>query len=78
MYYSKLLKYIEIEARKKGCLAVVCTTEIDPEREKEYVLQLLRRNVVGFIFCWYRGVSEYIVIKTCIKETMEPKNNTSS
>ena len=59
LYYSELLKYIEIEARKKGYLAVVCTTEIDPEREKEYVLQLLRRNVDGFIFCWYRGVSEY-------------------
>jgi LacI family transcriptional regulator len=59
LYYSELLKYIEIEARKKGYLAVVCTTEIDPEREREYVTQLLRRNVDGFIFCWYRSASEY-------------------
>jgi DNA-binding LacI/PurR family transcriptional regulator len=59
LYYSELLKYIEIEARKKGYLAVVCTTEIDPELEREYVLQLLRRNVDGFIFCWYRSAGEY-------------------
>lgn len=58
LYYSELVNYIEVEARKRGYLAIACTTEVDHEREREYVGQLLRRHIDGLIFCWYRGVNE--------------------
>lgn len=54
-YYSELINYIEIEARLHGYLAIVCTTGTDPEREKEYSDDLVRRQVDGLILCWYRG-----------------------
>jgi LacI family repressor for deo operon, udp, cdd, tsx, nupC, and nupG len=54
-YYSELLNYIEMEARILGYLAIMCTTETDAAREKEYFDNLIRRQVDGFILCWYRG-----------------------
>ncbi len=67
-YYAELLQYIEIEAIKKGYLAIICTADKDPKREKEYVNQLLSRRVDGFIFCWYRGVHGY---KNYLSEIVE-------
>ncbi len=57
-YYSELLNYIEMEARTLGYLAIMCTTETDAAREKEYFDDLIRRQVDGFILCWYRGGNE--------------------
>jgi len=54
-YYSELLNYIEMEARAQGYLAIMCTTETDAAREKEYFSDLIRRQIDGFILCWYRG-----------------------
>lgn len=57
-WYSELLNYIEIEARKHDYLAIICSAEIDPSREIEYLNDLLRRQVDGLILCWFRGSSE--------------------
>lgn len=57
-YYSELLNHIEMEARAQGYLAIMCTTETDATREKEYFDDLIRRQVDGFILCWYRGGEE--------------------
>ncbi len=59
LYYSELLNYLEKAARAKGYLAIICTTEMDPVWEKEYVDKLLQRQVDGIIFCWYRNVGGY-------------------
>jgi len=68
IYYSQLLNSVEMEARKNGYLSVVCTTEIDFEREKEYIYDLIKRQVDGIILCWYRGVEEN---KTFLKEIIK-------
>jgi DNA-binding LacI/PurR family transcriptional regulator len=59
IYYTKLLNTIERVGREEGYITVVCTTEVDYEREREYVDELIRRQLDGIIFCWYKGVQEY-------------------
>ncbi len=54
-YYAELLNYIEMEAKTFGYLAIMCTTETDTAREREYFDDLLRRQIDGFILSWYRG-----------------------
>ena len=36
-WYAEVLNYIELEARAHGYLAIICSTEVDPEREIEYI-----------------------------------------
>jgi len=59
IYYTKLLNKIERVGREEGYITVVCTTEVDFEREREYVDELIRRQLDGIIFCWYKGAQEY-------------------
>jgi DNA-binding LacI/PurR family transcriptional regulator len=67
-WYSELLNYIEIEARNHDYLAIICSTEIDPARELEYLNDLLQRQVDGLILCWYRGSTEkYAFLRNIIK-----------
>ena len=56
--YAELLENIEIAARHHGYTVIMCSTEIDPEREKEYINKLIQRQVDGLIMCWYKSVSE--------------------
>ncbi len=58
-YYSTFLNHIELAARARGYLLIVCTTSTDFNREQEYIKDLIRRQVDGLILCWYRGVSDY-------------------
>ena len=59
IYYTKLLNNIERVGREEGYITVVCTTEVDFDREREYVDELIRRQLDGIIFCWYKGVHKY-------------------
>jgi LacI family transcriptional regulator len=58
LYYAAFLEHIENAAREHGYISITCSTEIDPEREREYIHKLLLRQVDGFIICCYRSVSE--------------------
>jgi LacI family transcriptional regulator len=58
LYYSEFLEHVEEEAKKYGYIAIVCSSEIDPDREIKNIDQLLRRHIDGLIMCWYKGVIE--------------------
>ncbi|MBN1835593.1 MAG: LacI family DNA-binding transcriptional regulator [Spirochaetales bacterium] len=57
-YYSELLKALEEEARKHKYMALICTGEMDAEREQEYIRYLLGRQVEGIILCCYVTIME--------------------
>lgn len=58
LFYAEFLEHVESAARKHGYVAIVCSTDIDSEREKDYINQLLQRRIDGLIMCWYKGVRE--------------------
>ena len=58
LYYAGFVANVEIAARKHGYTAIMCSTDIDPEREKEYITKLIQRQVDGLIICWYKNVSD--------------------
>jgi LacI family transcriptional regulator len=58
LFYAEFLEHVENAARGHGYIAVVCSTDINPEREKEYINELLQRQIDGLIMCWYKSVSE--------------------
>ena len=53
-WYSEVLRYLEAEVRRRGYLATICSIGRDPERETEYIDDLLRRQVDGTILCIYK------------------------
>jgi LacI family transcriptional regulator len=57
-YYSELLKSIEEEARKHEYIALICTGEMNAEREQEYIRYLLSRQVEGIVLCCYVSIME--------------------
>ncbi|MBN2324228.1 MAG: LacI family DNA-binding transcriptional regulator [Spirochaetes bacterium] len=57
-YYSELLKSIEEEARKHDYIALICTGEMNAEREREYIHYLLTRQVEGLVLCCYVSIME--------------------
>jgi DNA-binding LacI/PurR family transcriptional regulator len=58
LFYAEFLEHVESAARKHGYVGIVCSTDIDSERERDYINQLLRRQIDGLIMCWYKGVGE--------------------
>jgi len=56
LYYSEFLEHVEEAARKHEYIAIVCSSEMDTERERDNIDQLLRRNIDGLIVCWYKDV----------------------
>lgn len=59
LFYSEMLRYIEKEAQEKGYIAIICSTELKPEKEIEYINRLIKRQVEGLILCWYKSVHDY-------------------
>ena len=57
-WYSEVLCHIESGAREKGYLAIICTIEVDPERETEYINDLINRQVDGILLCVYKESDE--------------------
>jgi DNA-binding LacI/PurR family transcriptional regulator len=57
-YYSELLKSIEEEARKHEYIALICTGEMNADREREYIHYLLSRQVEGLVLCCYVSIME--------------------
>jgi DNA-binding LacI/PurR family transcriptional regulator len=58
LYYSELLKAIGEEAKKHGYIALICTGEMNAEREREYINYLLSRQVEGLVLCCYVNIME--------------------
>ena len=58
LFYAEFLEQVEVAARHYGYIAIICSTEIDPAREREYITKLLRRQIDGLIMCWYKSVAE--------------------
>jgi LacI family transcriptional regulator len=58
LYYAGFVANVEIAARRQGYTAIMCSTEINPEREREYITKLIQRQVDGLIICWYKNVSD--------------------
>jgi DNA-binding LacI/PurR family transcriptional regulator len=58
LFYSEFLKHVEKAAVEKGYIVVICSTEVDPGRELEYMQQLMKRQIDGLILCRYRSVRE--------------------
>jgi DNA-binding LacI/PurR family transcriptional regulator len=58
LYYSELLKSLEDEAKKHDYIAIICTGEMNAEREREYIEYLLSRQVEGLILCCYVNIME--------------------
>jgi len=58
LFYSEFLKHVEKVATEKGYIVVICSTEVDPGRELEYMNQLMKRQIDGLILCRYRSVRE--------------------
>jgi DNA-binding LacI/PurR family transcriptional regulator len=57
-YYSELLKSVEEEARKHEYIALICTGEMNANREREYIHYLLSRQVEGLVLCCYVSIME--------------------
>ena len=53
-WYSEILTHIEVEVRRRGYLATICSIGADPDRETEYIDDLIRRQVDGIILCVYK------------------------
>jgi DNA-binding LacI/PurR family transcriptional regulator len=58
LYYSEFLKHVEECAIREGYLALICSTEANPEKEKEFIEMLRRRQIEGLILCRYEGVKD--------------------
>jgi len=58
LYYSELLKAIEDEARIHEYIAIICTGEMNAERERAYIDYLLSRQVEGLMLCCYVNIME--------------------
>ncbi|KPJ87632.1 MAG: hypothetical protein AMS17_08010 [Spirochaetes bacterium DG_61] len=58
LYYSELLKAIEDEARVHEYIAIICTGEMNAERERAYIDYLLGRQVEGLMLCCYVNIME--------------------
>jgi DNA-binding LacI/PurR family transcriptional regulator len=58
LYYSEFLKNVEAESMRNGYIAVICSTETNPQREREYIEQLVKRQIDGLILCRYKAVEQ--------------------
>lgn len=58
LFYSEFLKYVEAESINNGYIVVICSTEFNPEREKQYIDKLVKRQIDGLILCKYEEVKQ--------------------
>ena len=58
-WYSELVSHIEDEVRKKGWLAIICSTKSNEIREEAYIKELIRRGINGLIICIYEDIKKY-------------------
>ena len=49
IFYSELIEYLEIELFKHGYKTIICNSENDPAKEREYIEMLEANQVDGII-----------------------------
>lgn len=52
-FFAELIHYVEAAAEKQGCRLVLCVSNEDLEKEREYYLMLLSNKVMGVIIANY-------------------------
>ena len=69
IFYSEMFKGVEDIAIKNGYLVLVCDTERKAMSDKEYIDELLKRNVDGIIYNTYHVDDKMISYLNSISET---------
>ena len=59
-FYPELVKSLETAARTEGYMVTICDTDEKPDKELEYIKDIVKRNIDGIIFCTYNRVEENI------------------
>ncbi|HBI2077923.1 TPA: LacI family DNA-binding transcriptional regulator [Enterococcus faecalis] len=67
IFYAELIEYLEIELFKQEYKAIICNSENDPGKEREYLEMLEANQVDGIISSSHNlGVSDYERVKAPI------------
>ncbi|AGM99555.1 LacI family transcriptional regulator [Streptococcus iniae] len=60
IFYAELIEYLEIELFKEGYKTIICNSERDPKKEKEYLEMLAANQVDGIISSSHNlGIEDY-------------------
>ncbi|GAB6728864.1 LacI family DNA-binding transcriptional regulator [Streptococcus uberis] len=60
IFYAELIEYLEIELFKAGYKTIICNSEHDPQKEKEYLEMLAANQVDGIISSSHNlGIEDY-------------------
>lgn len=58
LFYNEMIVAVESIALENDYMVLICNTNKDPEREREYIESLLKRKVEGIIFCTYHTTEQ--------------------
>lgn len=60
LFYAEMIEYLEIELFKNGFKTIICNSEHDPAKEKEYLEMLAANQVEGIISSSHNlGIDDY-------------------
>ncbi|MFA9413166.1 MULTISPECIES: LacI family DNA-binding transcriptional regulator [Streptococcus] len=60
VFYAELIEYLEIELFKKGYKVIICNSQNDPDKEREYLEMLAANQVDGIISSSHNlGIDDY-------------------
>ncbi len=60
IFYSELIEYLEIELFKHGYKTIICNSQNDPAKEREYIEMLEANQVDGIISSSHNlGIADY-------------------
>lgn len=60
VFYAELIEYLEIELFKQGYKVIICNSQKDPEKEREYLEMLAANQVDGIISSSHNlGIQDY-------------------
>lgn len=60
VFYAELIEYLEIELFKQGYKVIICNSQHDPEKEREYLEMLAANQVDGIISSSHNlGIDDY-------------------
>jgi LacI family transcriptional regulator len=61
-FYSKIARFMEDEATKRGFTLLICSTDENPEKEKNLIRMLINRQVDGIIISTSQSTPEQFLI----------------
>ena len=60
VFYAELIEYLEIELFKKGYKVIICNSQSDPDKERDYLEMLAANQVDGIISSSHNlGIDDY-------------------